>query len=48
MVAALLRYMLVLEQGQGAAPEEIFFGDRMLQVLGLVWVDLWGCGVYVQ
>jgi decaprenyl-phosphate phosphoribosyltransferase len=48
MVAAVMRYVLVLEQGQGGAPEEIFFGDRVLQVLGLVWVVIWGCGVYVQ
>ena len=48
MVAAVMRYVLVLEQGQGGAPEEIFFSDRVLQVLGLVWVIIWGCGVYVH
>lgn len=48
MVAAVMRYVLVLEQGQGGAPEEIFFGDRVLQVLGLTWVVIWGCGVYVR
>ncbi len=48
MLAALLRYTLVLEQGHGAAPEEIFLADRMLQVLGLIWVVTFGLGVYVR
>ena len=48
MLTALLRYMLVLEQGHGAAPEEIFARDRVLQVLGLVWVVVFGLAVYVR
>ncbi|MFT3854439.1 MAG: decaprenyl-phosphate phosphoribosyltransferase [Ilumatobacteraceae bacterium] len=48
MLAALLRYTLVLEQGHGAAPEEIFVADRMLQVLGVTWVIVFGLGVYVR
>jgi decaprenyl-phosphate phosphoribosyltransferase len=47
MLAALLRYLLVLEQGRGAAPEEVFASDRTLQVLGLIWVVIFGLGVYV-
>ena len=47
MATALLRYTLVLEQGHGAAPEEVFAADRTLQVLGLVWVVVFGLGVYV-
>jgi decaprenyl-phosphate phosphoribosyltransferase len=47
MATALLRYTLVLEQGHGAAPEEIFVADRTLQVLGAVWVFVFGLGVYV-
>jgi decaprenyl-phosphate phosphoribosyltransferase len=47
MATALLRYTLVLEQGHGAAPEEIFIADRTLQVLGLVWAVVFGLGVYV-
>lgn len=47
MATALLRYTLVLEQGHGAAPEEIFVADRTLQVLGLVWAVVFGLGVYV-
>ena len=36
MLTALLRYALVLEQGRGAAPEEVFASDRVLQLLGVV------------
>ena len=48
MVTAMLRYMLILEQGHGAAPEEIFAADRTLQVLGVVWALVFGLGVYVS
>jgi len=48
VVTAVLRYLLVLESGkQGAAPEEVFFRDRPLQTLGLIWVALFIAGVYV-
>ena len=47
MLAALLRYLLVLEQGQGGAPEEVFAADRVLQLMGLIWLALFGLGVYV-
>ena len=47
MLTALLRYTLILEQGHGAAPEEIFAADRTLQILGAVWLIVFGLGVYV-
>jgi len=47
MLTALLRYLLILEQGHGAAPEEIFLADRTLQILGLIWVAVFVTGVYV-
>lgn len=47
MATALLRYTLILEQGHGAAPEEIFLADRTLQVLGALWILVFGLGVYV-
>lgn len=47
MLTALLRYTLVLEQGHGAAPEEIFASDRWLQAMGVVWAVVFGLGVYV-
>ncbi len=47
MLIALLRYVLVLEQGHGAAPEEVFMADRWLQAMGLLWIVVFATGVYV-
>ena len=47
MIIALLRYTLVLEQGRGAAPEEVFASDRVLQLTGLAWAVVFGLGVYL-
>lgn len=46
MGTALLRYTLILEQGHGAAPEEIFAHDRVLQVLGLIWLAIFASAIY--
>jgi len=46
MVTAMLRYLLILEQGHGGAPEDIFIADRTLQLLGLIWAVIFGMGVY--
>jgi decaprenyl-phosphate phosphoribosyltransferase len=46
MLTAFLRYALILEQGHGAAPEEVFASDRVLQVLGVLWVLVFGLAVY--
>ena len=48
LLTALLRYLLVLEQGRGAAPEEVFASDRVLQALGVAWVVVFGLAVYVR
>lgn len=48
MLMALMRYLLVLEMGGGAAPEEVFASDRLLQFLGLCWVIVYGLAVYVS
>jgi decaprenyl-phosphate phosphoribosyltransferase len=47
MVLALLRYLMVLENGGGGAPEEVFIRDRSLQLYGLVWVLIYGLAVYI-
>jgi decaprenyl-phosphate phosphoribosyltransferase len=47
MVLALLRYLMVLENGGGGAPEEVFIRDRSLQLYGLVWVLVYGLAVYI-
>jgi decaprenyl-phosphate phosphoribosyltransferase len=46
MLTALFRYLLVLEQGGGGAPEEVFAKDRVLQILGLCWIIIYGVAVY--
>jgi len=46
-VLAVLRYALVVEQGGGGAPEEVVLRDRVLQVLGLIWVVTFALGVNV-
>ena len=48
MLMALLRYLLILEQGHGAAPEEIFAADRTLQILGALWLMTFASGVYIS
>ncbi|MDC3331872.1 decaprenyl-phosphate phosphoribosyltransferase [Ilumatobacter sp.] len=46
MITALFRYLLVLERGEGSAPEEVFMSDRVLQLAGLIWVATYGLAVY--
>ena len=48
VVVALLRYLLVLDRGEGEAPEDIFIADRVLQIAGLVWVVVYGLAVYTS
>ncbi|MEM1334341.1 MAG: decaprenyl-phosphate phosphoribosyltransferase, partial [Actinomycetota bacterium] len=38
IVIALFRYLLVLERGEGSAPEDVFLSDRVLQLAGAIWV----------
>jgi decaprenyl-phosphate phosphoribosyltransferase len=44
-VLAILHYALRLEQGAGAAPEELVLRDRTLQILGVCWIIVFGLGV---
>jgi decaprenyl-phosphate phosphoribosyltransferase len=44
-VLAILRYAHVVDQGRGGAPEEVVLADRMIQVLGVVWVATFVVGV---
>ena len=45
---AILRYALLVDQGEGGAPEEVVFGDRVLQVIGLVWILIFALGLYFK
>ena len=46
-VIAVLRYALLLDRGHGAAPEDLFFADRPLQLAGLAWAVVYGSAVYL-
>ncbi|MFM8155926.1 MAG: decaprenyl-phosphate phosphoribosyltransferase [Actinomycetes bacterium] len=43
-VLAILRYAVVIDNGDGEAPEDAVLRDRVLQVLGLAWIILFGLG----
>lgn len=43
-VIALLRYAVDIDRGAAGEPEEIVFNDRVLQLLGLVWLGLFAAG----
>jgi decaprenyl-phosphate phosphoribosyltransferase len=44
----LLRYQLLLERGQGGAPEEAVLGDPPLLATGLVWILTFVLGIYLK
>lgn len=45
-VTFMLRYAQLLEAGHGEAPEDVVLGDRVLLALAVVWIALFGAGVY--
>ena len=46
MVLALLRYMLLIERGEGESPEEVFTTDRAIQAYGAMWLVVYALGVW--
>jgi decaprenyl-phosphate phosphoribosyltransferase len=46
-VLGVLRYALLVERGEGGAPEELVLHDRPLQVMGALWAVTVGIGLYV-
>ena len=44
-VVGLLRYAVDIDAGKAAEPEDIVWGDRLLQGIGLVWVVVLSLGV---
>ncbi len=44
-VVGLLRYAVDIDAGRAAEPEDIVWGDRLLQAIGLVWLVLLSLGV---
>lgn len=47
-VLGVLRYALLVDQGQGSAPEEVILKDRALQLIGLSWLVVFGLGIYAS
>jgi decaprenyl-phosphate phosphoribosyltransferase len=45
-VVGVLRYALLVDQGKGAAPEELVLTDRTLQIIGVFWVVVFSLGIY--
>ncbi|MEX0768404.1 MAG: decaprenyl-phosphate phosphoribosyltransferase [Microthrixaceae bacterium] len=43
---AVLQYALLVDQGKGAAPEDVILQDRLMQVMGVIWVALLAIGIY--
>jgi decaprenyl-phosphate phosphoribosyltransferase len=41
-----LRYVLLIDSGQGERPERLLFADRVLVVGGLAWAAVYSIGVY--
>jgi decaprenyl-phosphate phosphoribosyltransferase len=44
-VLGILRYALLLEQGQGGAPEELVLSDRVLLIVGFAWAVMFAVAV---
>jgi decaprenyl-phosphate phosphoribosyltransferase len=47
-VLAILRYYYMVDSGHGGQPEDVLFSDRVLQVIGVVWVGIFALGVYAS
>ena len=47
-VLAILRYALLIDAGEGGAPEEVVFRDRPLQIMAAGWALLFALGVYLK
>jgi decaprenyl-phosphate phosphoribosyltransferase len=42
---AMLRYGLLVSRGAAGAPEDVLFGDRFMQLMGVVWVTTLALGL---
>ena len=47
-VVCLLRYSLLLDQGEGGAPEDLLLSDRVLLVVGALWIGVFAGAVYLR
>ena len=46
LVIAVLRYALLVDKGEGAAPEDVILHDRQMQLMGVLLVVCIFIGVY--
>lgn len=44
---AVLRYALLVDQGKGAAPEDVILHDRQMQIMGALWAGTLLIGIYL-
>ena len=44
---AVLRYALLVDQGKGAAPEDVILHDRQMQLMGVLWAATLMIGIYL-
>jgi decaprenyl-phosphate phosphoribosyltransferase len=44
---SVFRYALLLRDGRGSEPENLLLDDRILQLLGVLWVGLFVYGIYL-
>ncbi len=44
--AAVLRFVLIVDRGEAAEPEYVLVRDRQMLVLSLVWMGVYGAGVF--
>jgi decaprenyl-phosphate phosphoribosyltransferase len=47
-VIGILRYSLLLEAGEGGAPEDLLLSDPVLIAVGIAWVIVFGIAVYTK
>ncbi|ROO83677.1 decaprenyl-phosphate phosphoribosyltransferase [Actinocorallia herbida] len=47
MTLAVLRYALIVDKGEGGAPEDVLLGDRVILVVGCVWAAVYGASVFL-
>ena len=45
-VLGVLRYALLLDAGEGGAPEELVLRDHTLLAIGAAWAVVFGLGIY--
>ncbi|MCD0451136.1 decaprenyl-phosphate phosphoribosyltransferase [Actinocorallia sp. API 0066] len=47
MTLAVLRYALIVDRGEGGAPEDVLLGDRVMLALGGAWAVIYGTSVFL-